>query len=47
MKRYLLILILGFIAGGLLVSQVDRAVLMAEAKNGSEDRNQVYEQLAQ
>ena len=45
MKRYLAILILGFLGGVLAVGQLDRSVLMAESKAGSEDRNIVYEQL--
>ena len=45
MKRSLIILVLGFIAGGIFFNQIDKTVLMAQAKNGSEDKNQVYEQL--
>ena len=45
MKRSLIILILGFIAGGIFFNQIDKAALMAQAKNGSEDKNRVYEQL--
>ena len=45
MKRYLVILVIGFLAGGLVVDQLDRSILMAESQNGSEDRNIVYEQL--
>ena len=45
MKRSLIILILGFIAGGIFFNQIDKTALMAQAKNGSEDKNQVYEQL--
>ena len=45
MKRYLAILILGFLGGALAVGQLDRSVLMAESKAGSEDRNIVYEKL--
>ena len=45
MKRSLIILILGFIAGGIFINQIDRTALMAQAKNGSEDKNRVYEQL--
>ena len=45
MKRYLTILVVGFLAGGLVVDQLDRSILMAESQNGSEDRNIVYEQL--
>ena len=45
MKRSLIILILGFIAGGIFFNQIDKTALMAQAKNGSEDKNRVYEQL--
>ena len=45
MKRRLIILILGFIAGGIFFNQIDKTALMAQAKNGSEDKNRVYEQL--
>ena len=45
MKRGLIILILGFIAGGIFFNQIDKTALMAQAKNGSEDKNRVYEQL--
>ena len=45
MKRSLVILVLGFIAGGIFFNQIDKTALMAQAKNDSEDRNQVYEQL--
>ena len=45
MKRSLIILILGFIAGGIFFNQIDKTALMAQAKNGLEDKNQVYEQL--
>ena len=45
MKRYLAILILGFLGGVLAVGQLDRSVLLAESQAGSEDRNIVYEQL--
>ena len=45
MKRSLVILALGFIAGGIFFNQIDKTTLMAQAKNNSEDRNQVYEQL--
>ncbi len=45
MKRSLIILILGFIAGGIFFNQIDKTALMAQAKNDSEDKNQVYEQL--
>ena len=45
MKRSLIILILGFIAGGIFINQIDKTALMAQAKNGSEDKNRVYEQL--
>ena len=45
MKRSLIILVLGFIAGGIFFNQIDKTALMAQAKNGSEDKNRVYEQL--
>ena len=45
MKRSLIILILGFIAGGIFFNQIDKTALMAQAKNGLEDKNRVYEQL--
>ena len=45
MERSLVILILGFIAGGIFINQIDKTALMAQAKNGSEDKNRVYEQL--
>ena len=45
MKRSLIILILGFIAGGIFFNQIDKTALMAQAKNGSEDKNRIYEQL--
>ena len=45
MKRSLIILVLGFIAGGIFFNQIDKTALMAQAKNDSEDKNQVYEQL--
>ena len=45
MKRSLIILVLGFIAGGIFINQIDKTALMAQAKNGSEDKNRVYEQL--
>ena len=45
MKRSLVILVLGFMAGGIFFNQIDKTALMAQAKNGSEDKNQVYEQL--
>ena len=45
MKRSLIILILGFIAGGIFFNQIDKTALMAQAKNGSEDKNLIYEQL--
>ena len=45
MKRSLVILVLGFVAGGIFFNQIDKTALMAQAKNDSEDRNQVYEQL--
>ena len=45
MKRSLVILVLGFIAGGIFFNQIDKTALMAQAKNDSEDKNQVYEQL--
>ena len=45
MKRSLIILILGFIAGGIFFNQIDKKALMAQVKNDSEDKNQVYEQL--
>ena len=45
MKRSLIILILGFIAGGIFFNQIDKTALMAQAKNGAEDKNRVYEQL--
>ena len=45
MKRSLVILALGFFAGGIFFNQIDKTTLMAQAKNNSEDRNQVYEQL--
>ena len=45
MKRSLIILILGFIAGGIFFNQIDKTALMAQAKNSSEDKNRVYEQL--
>ena len=45
MKRSLIILVLVFIAGGIFFNQIDKTALMAQAKNGSEDKNQVYEQL--
>ena len=45
MKRYLAILILGFLGGVLAVGQLDRSVLMAESKADSEDWNITYEQL--
>ncbi len=45
MTRSLIILILGFIAGGIFFNQIDKTALMAQAKNGSEDKNRVYEQL--
>ncbi len=45
MRRSLIILILGFIAGGIFFNQIDKTALMAQAKNGSEDKNRVYEQL--
>ncbi len=45
MKRSLVILVLGFMAGGIFFNQIDKTALMAQAKNDSEDKNQVYEQL--
>ena len=45
MKRSLIILILGFIAGGIFFNQIDKTALMAQAKNGTEDKNRIYEQL--
>ena len=45
MKRSLIILALGFIAGGIFFNQIEKTALMAQAKNGLEDKNQVYEQL--
>ena len=45
MKYSLVILFLGFIAGGIFFDQIDKTTLMAQAKNESDDRNQVYEQL--
>jgi carboxyl-terminal processing protease len=45
MKRSLIILVLVFIAGGIFFNQIDKTVLMAQVKNDSEDKNQVYEQL--
>ena len=45
MKRSLIILVLGFIAGGIFFNQIDKTALMAQVKNDSEDKNQVYEQL--
>ncbi len=45
MKRSLVILVLGFVAGGIFFNQIDKTALMAQAKNDSEDKNQVYEQL--
>ena len=40
MKRSLIILVLGFIAGGIFFNQIDKTALMAQAKNDSEDKNQ-------
>ena len=40
MKRSLIILILGFIAGGIFFNQIDKTALMAKAKNGSEDKTE-------
>ncbi len=45
MKRSLVILILGFIAGGIFFNQIDKTALMAQAKSDLEDKNLVYEQL--
>ena len=45
MKRSLIILILGFIAGGIFFNQIDKTALMAQVQKDSEDKNQVYEQL--
>ena len=45
MKRSLVILVLGFIAGGIFFNQIDKTALLAQAKSDSEDKNQVYEQL--
>ena len=45
MKYSLVILFLGFIAGGIFFDQIDKTTLMAQAKNETDDRNQVYEQL--
>ena len=45
MKNSLVILFLGFIAGGIFFDQIDKTTLMAQAKNEADDRNQVYEQL--
>jgi len=45
MKYSLVILFLGFIAGGIFFNQIDKTTLMAQVKNESDDRNQVYEQL--
>ncbi len=45
MKYSLVILFLGFIAGGIFFDQIDKTTLMAQAKNESDDRSQVYEQL--
>ena len=45
MKYSLVILFLGFIAGGIFFDQIDKTTLMAQAKNEADDRNQVYEQL--
>jgi len=45
MKRSLVILVLGFIAGGIFFNQIDKTPLMAQAKSDSEGKNQVYEQL--
>ena len=45
MKRSLVILVLGFMAGGIFFNQIDKTALMAQAQNDSEDKNQVYEQL--
>ena len=45
MKRSLIILVLGFIAGGIFFNQIDKTALMAQVQKDSEDKNQVYEQL--
>ena len=45
MKRSLVILLLGFVAGGIFFNQVDKTTLMAQAKNDSNNRNDVYQQL--
>ena len=45
MKYSLVILFLGFIAGGIFFDQIDKTTLMAQAKNEADDRSQVYEQL--
>ena len=45
MKRSLVILLLGFVAGGIFFNQVDKTTLMAQAKNDSDNRNDVYQQL--
>ena len=45
MKYSLVILFLGFITGGIFFNQIDKTTLMAQVKNESDDRNQVYEQL--
>ena len=45
MKRSLVILVLGFIAGGIFFNQIDKTPLMAQAKSDSEGKNQVYDQL--
>ena len=45
MKRSLILLVLGFIAGGIFFNQIDKTALMAQVQKDSEDKNQVYEQL--
>tara|TARA_A100001011_G_C14279333_1_gene830839 strand:- start:97 stop:1440 length:1344 start_codon:yes stop_codon:yes gene_type:complete len=45
MRRSLVILILGFITGGIFFNQIEKTELMAQAKNDSEGKNQVYQQL--
>ena len=44
MKYSLVILFLGFIAGGIFFDQIDKTTLMAQAKNEADDKAR-YEQL--
>ena len=45
MKRSLIVLIIGFFAGGIFFNFIDKNPLMAQANSDSEDRKSVYQQL--